>query len=67
MRWTLDRAEDFEFIKKVLESIYPSKPDFYIDDVVEFLRLNPAVEDLNKHIVSNEGYYKSLREDRIIK
>jgi len=65
-RWSLDRKDDYKFIKAVLEGIYPDNPDFHIGDVVKFLESNPGVEDLNKSHIINEGYQKSLREDRII-
>ena len=64
-RWSLDRQEDFLFIKTVLEELYPLNPDFRMEDVLHFLELNPDVEKINRHIVNNEGYQKSLKEDRV--
>lgn len=66
-RWTLDRENDFKFIKAVIEGLYPSKPDFNMKDILEFLERNPDIENVNKGIVRNEGYIKSLREDRMVK
>lgn len=66
-RWSLDEKADFDFLKVVLESIYPSNPDFNMNDVLEFLRVNPDVESINKHISINEGYQKSLRKDRSVR
>ena len=63
-RWTLDREEDYKFIKAVIEGIYPIKPDFHMDDVLDFLKDNPELEDINKDIIPAEGYLKSLKEDR---
>jgi spore coat polysaccharide biosynthesis protein SpsF (cytidylyltransferase family) len=63
-RWTVDRKEDFIFIKTILEAIYPGKNIFHMEDVLGFLKANPKVEDINRHIVRNEGYLKSLKEDR---
>ena len=63
-RWTLDEDKDFKFIKIVLESLYPSNPNFGINDILDFLKMNPQVEELNKGILRNEGYLRSLREDR---
>lgn len=65
-RWTLDEKEDFEVIKKVFESLYPSNPDFCMKDILKFLESSPHLEHINRHIVCNEGYLKSLREDRIV-
>jgi len=66
-RWTLDRKEDFEFIKAVLESLYPIDPAFHMSDVLELLRKDPSLEGINKNIVRNEGYLKSLKEDKPFK
>lgn len=65
-RWTLDEKGDFKLIKIILESLYPLNPDFAMDDILKFLRQNPHIEDVNKGILTNEGYLKSLKEDRIV-
>lgn len=65
-RWSLDRHEDFEFMKAVLEALYPKKPDFHMEDIIRFLELNPDVEEINKGYLVNEGYLKSLKEDKIV-
>jgi len=65
-RWTLDTKEDFIFIKAVLEGLYPINPDFNSEDVLEFLKQNPHLEEINKGIARNEGYSKSLNKDRKI-
>lgn len=66
-RWTLDERKDFEFIKTILEALYPVKPEFKMEDVLEFLKNNPRVEKINQGINRNEGYQKSLKEDRVIR
>lgn len=33
LRWTVDTPEDFAFVEKVYEALYPAKPDFTSDDV----------------------------------
>lgn len=62
-RWTLDEKKDFQFIKSVLESLYPKSPMFTMDDVLAFVRKHPEMERLNSGIQRNEGYQKSLKED----
>lgn len=66
-RWTLDREEDFRFIKTVLESLYPTNPDFRMEDVLNFLHTNPQIEEINQDISPGEGYLKSLKEDKRVK
>ena len=63
-RWTLDTQEDYEFIKKVYEGLYLEKKYFRMNDVLIFLDKNPDLTAVNAHIKRNEGYLKSLREDR---
>lgn len=49
LRWTLDYPEDLEFISKVLEGLIPEKGiQFSMQDVLEFLQQNPAIEQINK-------------------
>lgn len=64
-RLTLDYDEDYNFIKSIYEGI--GKLDFSLDDVVEFLNKNLELLRLNKNYKINEGYEKSLKEDRIVK
>lgn len=66
-RWTLDNQEDYEFLKIIFKNIYQQNPLFSMDDILEFLKKNPEIEKINNHIMRNEGYAKSLREDKIIK
>ncbi len=64
-RWTLDRKEDFKLIKAVLESLIPRNHNFRMPDVIKFLNKTPNLEKLNNHIIYNEGYIKSLQEDKL--
>jgi spore coat polysaccharide biosynthesis protein SpsF len=66
-RWTLDEYDDYKFLKIIFESVYAVNSDFRMDDILEYLRRNPDVEEINNHIIRNEGYLKSIREDIEIK
>jgi len=66
-RWTLDEKRDFEFIKVILEALYPVNPEFKMKDVLGFLKNHPEVERINQGINRNEGYQKSLREDKAVR
>ena len=61
-RWTVDEAEDLDFIRAVYRSMQ-EKEVFGVKDVLELLEKNPWLEKMNSDIVSNRGYYKSLFED----
>lgn len=47
-RWTLDREEDFVFIKKVYEALYPGNKYFGMNDIMKFLENNPGTDEINK-------------------
>jgi spore coat polysaccharide biosynthesis protein SpsF len=65
-RWTLDEKEDYEFIKHIYKNLYKKKPAFGMKEVLEFLAKHPELEEINKHISRNQGYMKSLKEDKIL-
>jgi glutamate-1-semialdehyde aminotransferase/spore coat polysaccharide biosynthesis protein SpsF (cytidylyltransferase family)/predicted dehydrogenase len=58
-RWTVDEAEDLEFIRAVYRAMR-GKETFGMTEVLELLEKNPGLEKMNSEIVSNRGYYKSL-------
>ena len=64
MRWTVDDPADFLFVTKVFEALYTDKKIFYMDEILEFLKKNPELLKINAGTLRNEGYAKSLREDR---
>jgi len=66
-RWTLDNPEDYEFIKTIYKHLYHKNNRFGMNEILEFLDKNPEVEKINSHITRNEGYLKSLRQDRNIR
>lgn len=63
MRWTVDEPEDFEFVRRVYEKLYPVKPDFSTRDILDLLERQPELQTLNSAFERNEGTKKSLRAD----
>jgi spore coat polysaccharide biosynthesis protein SpsF len=63
-RWTVDEPQDFEFVTKVFESLYPDNPTFTTDDILELLKQNPKLMSINYDIIHGAGYEKSIREDK---
>lgn len=66
-RWTLDNREDYMFIRAIYKKLYKKNNIFGMKEILRFLKLNPQIEKINQHIARNEGYAKSLKEDRILK
>ncbi len=49
-RWTVDTPEDFELIRRILENLYPKKPNFLMQDILDLLAKHPDWSELNRHI-----------------
>ena len=54
-RWTVDTLEDFELIKRIIESLYPFKPEFSLQDCLELLSQNPEWKMINQHIEQKQN------------
>lgn len=50
-RWTLDTPEDWEVIKEIYDHFYKGNHDFYMEDIVKFLKENPRISDINKNVI----------------
>jgi spore coat polysaccharide biosynthesis protein SpsF (cytidylyltransferase family) len=64
MRWTLDRLDDYLFLKKVYGALYRRNTLFGIKDILVYLKKHPEVGRINSHIERNEGYKTSLQLDK---
>jgi spore coat polysaccharide biosynthesis protein SpsF len=49
-RWTVDTPEDFELVSRIIGMLYPSRPEFMIDDVLTLLDSHPDWIELNRHV-----------------
>jgi len=67
LRWTVDREEDLEFVRQVYRYLYREGQVFHTGDILALLKKHPELEQINRGILTNEGYAKSLREDRTVK
>jgi spore coat polysaccharide biosynthesis protein SpsF len=64
LRLTVDEPEDLEIIRFIYDSLYHKKRIFLMDDILELIDENPNLLDINRGAMRNEGYEKSLREDK---
>lgn len=64
-RWTIDNEEDYRFLSNIFSAF--DSDYFNMDDVLDLLKKNPEWESINSHLIRNEGYQKSLNEDKRIK
>jgi len=64
IRLTVDNPEDFILISKIIEEFQDSWENFQAEDVVNYLTQNPELLEINAQLVRNEGFLKSLEEDK---
>lgn len=62
-RWTLDEEADYRFLQEIFGRLYKPGEIFLAQDVLELLRKEPRLMEINAGITRNEGYLKSLAED----
>lgn len=63
LRWTVDEPADFELIEQIYNKLYPSKPAFTTDDILDLLAREPHLATLNTHHQRNEGLASSLAKE----
>ncbi len=56
LRFTVDNKEDYELIRWMYESLYPTNPMFGLRDAVSLLQQHPERLELNKQYIGKEGY-----------
>lgn len=49
-RWTVDTQEDLQLIAHIIEELYPVKPEFTMEEVLELLKKHPEWVEINAHI-----------------
>ena len=49
-RWTVDTADDFELIKRILEALYPKIKKFTLEDCLDLLKRYPDWSLINAHV-----------------
>ncbi|MDD5339655.1 MAG: glycosyltransferase family protein [Candidatus ainarchaeum sp.] len=66
LRWTVDTPEGLEFVESAYRALGKkgSAHSFGMQDVLEVLAKNPKIAEINKKSGRNEGYAKSLKEDK---
>lgn len=61
-RFTIDYVEDFEFISRVFEELYPTNPQFSLEDILELLERKPEIYQLNARYAGVNWYRHHLDE-----
>jgi len=66
-KWSVDRVEDFEFVREVYEKLYDEKKIFSYRDIMDLLDKHPEIKSINKGAIMNEGYYRNILKSTAIK
>jgi len=64
LRWTVDRKPDLELVRSIVSKI--QKRPILMNDIIALLENEPKLINHNKDYVMNEGYLKSLEEDKLV-
>jgi len=63
LRITVDEKEDFQLITDLLTKLYSSQKIFSLADILQLHEEQPEIFRVNQHVIRNEGYLESLKED----
>lgn len=66
LRWTVDEPADYELVKRIYARLFPANPRFRTADVLALLESEPEWKTANTMHKRNEGFQKSLEQDRTI-
>ncbi len=66
IRLTVDELVDYEVVRFIYESLYKKNNNFILDDIMTLFENNIEKLKLNQGITRNEGYLKSLNDERTI-
>jgi len=66
LRLVVDDEKDLQLVTEVFKNLYKEGEIFHLKDILDFLDKRPELLELNKRTVRNEGYQKSLAQDRLV-
>jgi spore coat polysaccharide biosynthesis protein SpsF len=61
-RFTIDYEEDYLFIQRVFEELYPINPQFTMIDILDLINSKPDIYEINKKYVGVNWYRNHLHE-----
>ena len=65
-RFTIDYPEDYEFITRIYEELYPANPNFSCEDILQLLDNKPEIFDINQKYAGVNWYRHHLNELKTI-
>jgi spore coat polysaccharide biosynthesis protein SpsF len=61
-RFTIDYDDDYLFIKRVFEELYPINPNFSMGDILNLIVIKPEIYNLNRKYAGVNWYRNHLNE-----
>jgi len=65
LRWTVDDEKDLALVTEIYKGL-GTETLFHMCEVLEYLASKPGLSEINSMTMRNEGYAKSLKEDRAV-
>lgn len=53
-RWTVDTAEDFELVGRIIATLYPVNPEFDLAAMLDLLRRHPDWSEINAQVMQKQ-------------
>lgn len=53
-RLTVDTSDDLQLVRQIFEALYPTHPNFSLQEIYELLRLHPEWVHINAHVKQKE-------------
>lgn len=66
-KWSVDTAEDFNFVSQVYKYLYKKGKNFNLKEIMGLLKTHPEIQNINSKAIVNEGYYRSLLKNPLIR
>ena len=63
-RWTIDAAADYIFLQELAKALPTPLVNATWQDILRTVKAHPEIKAINAHIPRDEGYQKSLEEDK---
>lgn len=60
---SIDREDDYQLVKTIFEKLYDSNQHFGVEEVVNLMVSEPALQNLNQNSMMNEGAYISYTKE----
>jgi len=67
IRLVVDDERDFRLVTEIFANLGKEGEIFHLNDILNFLKKRPELLELNKRTVRNEGYLKSIAQDRPVR